>query len=244
MATSGGVAVGILFGRAIDLLCLDMDDTLIDTEAATPRRFEDATRTIRRIRPDIPAAAIATAVARSLAVDPTRGRLANFLAELGISAAADAAAVREGYFESMPEGTRLFEGAHDILGALRERFRLAIVTNGPSDLQRRKLAYFDLERRVDWVVVSGEAGVDKPDPAIFEHVLQLAGVQARRAAHAGDSLLSDIAGANRSGLLSIQVETRFPRDGDGEGDLKPDETVGHVRELLEASSGSTENKRT
>jgi FMN phosphatase YigB (HAD superfamily) len=40
---------------------------------------------------------------------------------------------------------------------LRERFRLAIITNGLSDLQRQKVKHFDLDR-VDWIVVSGELG--------------------------------------------------------------------------------------
>ena len=225
--------MGTLFGREIDLLCLDLDDTLIATEAGAPGRFEDATRVIRRIRPDISAATIADAAARGLAVDPNRGRLLNFMSDLGIGAD-EVQAVRDAYFDSMPGGTELFEGVHDILAALHERFWLAIITNGPSDLQRRKIEYFDLEERVDWVVVSGELGVDKPEPAIFEHALGLAGVGAGRAAHVGDSLTSDVAGANRAGLLPIWVETRFPRDhGDGE-EFRPAATIQHVRELLDA----------
>lgn len=223
-----------LFGREIDLLCLDLDDTLIATEAGAPRRFEDATTTIRRIRPDITADTIKQAAARGLAVDPNRGRLVNFMNELGITTDTEVQAVRDAYFESMPAGTELFEGVHEILATLRQRFRLAIITNGSSDLQRRKLTHFDLEHRVDWIVVSGELGIDKPDPAIFEHTLNLAGVEAPRAAHVGDSLTSDIAGAGRSGLLPIWVETRFPRDHPAGDEFAPAATIQHVRELLDA----------
>jgi putative hydrolase of the HAD superfamily len=95
------------------------------------------------------------------------------------------------------------------------------------------VAHFDLEHRVDWIVVSGELGVDKPDPAIFEHVLGFAGVEVGRAAHMGDSLTSDVSGENRSGLLLFWVETRFPRDhGDGT-EFTPAATIQHVRELLD-----------
>jgi putative hydrolase of the HAD superfamily len=128
----------------------------------------------------------------------------------------------------------LVEGVHDILAVLHKQFRLAIITNGPSDLQRRKIEYFDLEERVDWVVVSGELGVDKPELAIFEHVLGLAGVGAERAAHVGDSLTSDVAGANRAGLLPIWVETRFPRNHGDREEFRPAATIQHVRELLDA----------
>ena len=224
----------ILFGREIDLLCLDLDDTLIATEAGAPRRFEDATRAIRRVRPDIGAAKIAAAAERGLAVDPNRGRLVNFMAELGLTAADEVQVVRDAYFETMPAGTELFEGVHDILATLRERFQLAIITNGPSDLQRQKVAHFDLGHRVDWIVVSGEVGVEKPDRAIFEHTLELAGIDAARAAHVGDSLVSDIAGANGAGLLPIWVETRFPRDHPEGDEFTPAATIQHVRELLES----------
>ncbi len=223
-----------LFGREIDLLCLDMDDTLIATEAGAPRRFEDAMKAIRRIRPDISAAAIMDAAARGLAVDPNRGRLVNFMGELGITADHEVTIVREAYLETMPAGTEPFDGVHEVLDALRERFKLAIITNGHSDLQRRKLTHFDFEHRVDWVVVSGEVGVEKPDPAIFEHTLELAGVAAARAAHVGDSLLSDVAGANGAGLLPTWVETRFPRDHPSGQEFTPAATIQHVRELLEA----------
>lgn len=223
-----------LFGREIDLLCLDLDDTLIDTEAGAPRRFSDARRLIRSIRPEIDERLLSTAIERALTVDPNRGRLANFLDELDIHEDGEVSAVRTAYFEQMPAGTELFTGTYEMLALLRERFRIALITNGPSDLQRRKVAHFDLAARVDWILVSGELGIEKPDRAIFQHALDLAGVAADRAAHVGDSLDSDVAGANRAGLLSVWVETRFPREVTSEPDPRPDETIAHIRELLDA----------
>jgi len=220
-----------LFGREIDLLCLDMDDTLIDTEGGVASRFADATRVIRRICPEIDPAAIQRVIDKVMAVDPHGGRFATFVADLGITEPAEVQHVRDAYFETMLD-VDLFEGVHDILAALRERFSLALITNGPSELQRRKVAAFDFEPRVDWIVISGEVGADKPEPAIFEHTLQLAGVAPQRAAHVGDSLLADVAGANRAGLLSIWLETHFPRSRPEGEDYRPAHTIQHVRELL------------
>lgn len=42
--------------------------------------------------------------------------------------------MRNAYFESMHGGTKLFEGMHETLATLCERFQLAIITNGSSDL--------------------------------------------------------------------------------------------------------------
>lgn len=222
-----------LFGREIDLLCLDMDDTLIDTEGGVFGRFDDATREIRRIRPEIDPDAIRRAVDRVVAVDPHDGRFVKFVADLGITDPGELQLVRDAYFENMLAGTELFEGVHEILASLRARFRLAIITNGPSELQRRKVAHFDFQERVDWIVISGEVGADKPQPAIFEHALQLAGIEAGRAAHVGDSLLADVAGANRSGLLPVWLETHFPRSQPDGSEFTPAVTIQHVRELLD-----------
>lgn len=223
-----------LFGREIDLLCLDMDDTLIDTEGGVFKRFEDATRVIREIRPEIDPTDIQRAADSVLAVDPHGGRLARFIAGLDITDAAEIQLVRDAYFEHMLARTDIFEGVHDILETLRQRFRIAIITNGPSELQRSKVAAFDFQDRVDWIVISGEVGVDKPHRAIFDHTLQLAGVEAARAAHVGDSLLADVAGANNAGILPIWLEPPFPRSQPTGDEYTPAVTIQHVRELLEA----------
>ncbi len=222
-----------LFGREIDLLCLDMDDTLIDTEGGVFKRFEDATRALREIRPEIDPADIQRSADSVLAVDPHGGRLATFISNLGITDTDEIEFVRAAYFQTMTD-VDLFEDVHDILAALRQRFRLAIITNGPSDLQRRKVAAFDFEHRVDWIVISGEVGVDKPHRAIFDHTLKLAGVEPARAAHVGDSLLADVAGANNAGVLPIWLETHFPRSQPTGDEYTPAVTIQHVRELLEA----------
>jgi HAD superfamily hydrolase (TIGR01549 family) len=225
--------MAMLFGREIDLLCLDMDDTLINTEGGVLQRFEDATRAIRRIRPEIAPAAIQQTIDRVVEVDPHGGRFATFVADLDITDPAEIQAIRDAYFETMTD-VDIFDGVYDVLATLRERFRLAIITNGPSDLQRRKVAAFDFEQHVDWIVISGEVGADRPDPAIFQHTLQLAGVEASRAAHVGDSLLADVAGANSAGILSVWLETHFPRSQPEGDEYQPAATIQHVRELLEA----------
>ncbi|MGH9017220.1 MAG: HAD family hydrolase, partial [Acidimicrobiales bacterium] len=48
---------------------------------------------------------------------------------------------------------------------------------------------------LDAVLISGEFGVAKPDPAIFAAAAAAAGVPLDAAWHIGDSLISDVAGA-------------------------------------------------
>lgn len=65
---------------------------------------------------------------------------------------------------------RLFDDAARLLNALDGRLPLALITNGASDTQRAVLQALDLERRFDAIVISGEVGIAKPDPAAFRMV--------------------------------------------------------------------------
>jgi phospholysine phosphohistidine inorganic pyrophosphate phosphatase len=55
--------------------------------------------------------------------------------------------------------------------------------------------------------------VGKPEPAFFEAALRDLGLQAREVAMVGDDPESDVAGAQRAGLLGVQVQTGKYRPG-------------------------------
>jgi len=221
-----------LFGHPIELLCIDLDDTLLDTEAGAPARFAAAAAILRTVRPDLLPTAIEAAVQQGLRTHPTEGRMANFLAELDVTSEAEIAAVRAAYFDRMAERLELFDGVEEVLADLRRDFRVALITNGPSDQQREKLARFDLESQVDWVVISEEVGYEKPDRRIFEHTMSLAGVDPAHTAHVGDSLVTDVAGANDAGLHAIWLRSSLASARPDEVRLTPAATITHVRELL------------
>ena len=71
------------------------------------------------------------------------------------------------------------------------------------------LAATGLASLLDATLTSAELGVAKPDPAIFARALAVAGVEARRAVHVGDSLEHDVAGALAAGVRPVLVD----RDG-------------------------------
>ncbi len=56
------------------------------------------------------------------------------------------------------------------------------------------------------VVDSGAVGVAKPDPAIFELALGLAGTTADRALHVGDAYQYDVRGARAAGVRPVLVD--------------------------------------
>ena len=97
----------------------------------------------------------------------------------------------------------LFEDVIPAIESLAASYRLGVVTNGPGDTQREKLGALELDRYFETVVVSGDAGVGKPDPAIFGLALEALDLEPHRAVHVGDSLASDVAGAARAGIHTV-----------------------------------------
>jgi putative hydrolase of the HAD superfamily len=120
-----------------------------------------------------------------------------------------------------------FEDAAPALDALRGDYRLAVVTNGASCLQREKFQASGLVDRFDAVVVSGELRSAKPDPAVYAHALSALGAEPGDAVMVGDSLRNDVDGAIGAGLRGVWLN----RDGRTRPDDRAD--LVEIRELDE-----------
>jgi HAD superfamily hydrolase (TIGR01509 family) len=114
------------------------------------------------------------------------------------------------------------------LDALRARgHRMAVVTNGMSDLQWLKLSLAGLEPYFDAFVASSAVGIGKPDPRVFEVALVRVGAQAADAVMIGDNPIRDIAGACRTGIRTVWVD----RDGGDDCGVEPDLRITSLAEL-------------
>jgi phosphoserine phosphatase len=118
---------------------------------------------------------------------------------------------RRGLCENFPDSSAT-------LDALRDDYALALVTNGASCLQREKLAASGLADRFDAIVVSGDLGAGKPDPAIFAHALRAVGAEPGDGVMVGDNLEKDVDGALAAGLRAVWVN----RDGKERPAGRPD----------------------
>lgn len=188
------------------LLTLDLDDTLVDSDGTAAERLADAMRRARDLLGGVlDDAASARIVAVAAAADPvTEGRLATLVRLLPLESEDQRVAqIRAAYNARLLDLLRLFPGVHETLRVLRERYRLVIVTNGPEALQRSKVEQFGLQDYVDSVVISGAVGVHKPDPRIFWEACSRARVEPEFAAHVGDAISTDIAGAKGAGMGTV-----------------------------------------
>jgi len=104
---------------------------------------------------------------------------------------------------------------------------VGLVTNGPPDVQRPKLAAIGLEDAFDATVYAGHDTPAKPAVEPFERALDALGVDPGRAVHVGDNPRTDVAGANAAGLTSVLVadgDDRSARGPDGRA-ASPDHRV-------------------
>lgn len=124
---------------------------------------------------------------------------------------------------------------HDALAFLRDvDLPLCCVSN--ADTKPLLAAIEKHGFRFHAVISSQDARCYKPDCGIFERALVAMKVRPERVVHIGDSLHSDIAGANAAGIASVWVR-RENRIHDI-GTAKPDLTVSDLSELRTALNGA------
>lgn len=105
------------------------------------------------------------------------------------------------FSEALSRHAEKIDGAENLLQELSRRAPLAAVTNGVGFIQRRRLALSGLGKYFSALVISEEAGAEKPDPRIFKFALDALRVSGpKNVLMVGDSPESDILGALAAGL--------------------------------------------
>lgn len=94
--------------------------------------------------------------------------------------------------------------ARPLLECLSQRYKLGVIANQPPGTAER-LAAYGLADYFAVCVSSGDAGVSKPDPAIFRLALDAADCAPADAVMIGDRLDNDIRPAKALGFATIRV---------------------------------------
>lgn len=123
-----------------------------------------------------------------------------------MAAAVDPADFSRRYLLNLGQSSDLVEGALETIDGLRGSYRLGLITNGLSDVQRPRLAGSALADAFEVLAISEELGVAKPDARFFEVVLDQMGRPPREEVLViGDSLTSDILGGLNAGIDTVWV---------------------------------------
>ena len=216
------------------VILLDLDDTICDYSTARERRLRIALADAAGLPQSAPE--LDSLIQASIAMQPHGAEhFRELLAEHGFPRGHRVDAAISWYRANRFHGLDLFPDSLAVLSKLRrgpdgQRNRpLGIITNGPAEVQRDKVALLQLRDLVDFVIISGEFGASKPDPAIYTEALNRAGASAAETVFVGDSAEHDIAGAHASGLRSVWINRHgAPWTSPGRA---PDRQIRHIGEL-------------
>lgn len=95
----------------------------------------------------------------------------------------------------------------NVLKSLAEKYKVALLSNTMSDQPRLLLSESGLDKYFDLIVCSSDLGLRKPNPKIFNYVLEKLEVKPGEAVHVGDSVEADMIGARDSDITGIWIKT-------------------------------------
>ena len=140
------------------------------------------------------------------------------------------------YLKHRFEDIELYPDVIPTLDSLRPGFPTGLLSNGNGYPER-----CGLPDRFSFVVFSQDVGVEKPDAGMFLAACKLAGCAPCELMHVGDSLESDVAGANGVGAVSVWLNRDAKQNGSG---IVPDHEIRSLTELAEIVkiNGEASNK--
>jgi len=145
------------------------------------------------------------------------------LAHVGCTDDAFASELNALYLKHRFEDIELYADVVPALDAIRAKCPIGLLSNGNSCPER-----CGLEGRFSFVVFAQDVGVEKPGAEIFHLTCKQAGCAPNELVHVGDSLESDIVGANAVGAISVWLNRDDMPNNTG---IVPDHEVRSLAEL-------------
>ena len=189
-------------------LLMDIDDTLFDFQTSSQNALSIAFRSF-----GLPFTQEMWARYRALDMDFwqrfERGAITKevlyverfrvFFAEYGLKA--DPAAFNAAYFRELGAQRNFMPHCEQALRQLHAQYKIFIVTNGNTDIQKRRIAASGMSQYFDRVFISEQMGCKKPDKLFYDKVFAEIGEEYRACSiMIGDSLSSDMQGGRNAGI--------------------------------------------
>ena len=220
-------------------LLFDADDTLFDFPRASSRAFaamcarqelpagEEVYQLYHAINAELWDAFDRGEIAKEHLV---RERFVRLLAALGLDR--DPERCNADYLSALGRTVYPLPHAEEVCRTLAERgHRMYLITNAVASVQRSRLRGSVFAELFLDAFISEEAGAAKPQRAYYDYVrARVPGLTAENCLAIGDSLATDIRGANNAGLPCCWFD---PAGRPRPADLRIDYQISDLRELLE-----------
>lgn len=230
----------------IRALAFDMDDTLIAFDAVTQKSWEQmVNKFCREGNFNDPQMLLRTILETSSwywndEVRHREGRkdLLKARKEMVIIAFQKVALDREKainiaveYSELRDKNVFVYDGAYEVLEkAKKSGFKLALITNGQSSDQRKKIERFNLEPYFDHIMVEGELGYGKPEKKFYIELMQRLNEPAEKTVIIGDNYEWEVAAPKSFGFFSIWHDWK-KRGIPGSATQFPDIIIENIHQL-------------
>lgn len=215
-------------GQDIDMVWIDLDDTLIDFKGASRQALRQiyADERLDRFFPSPKAWETSYEkhnyhlwqLYSGAQVDQATLRMERFRLPLTEADVADEIAramstrMDPVYLGYLAEASVLLPGAMPLIKSLKGMgLPIGILSNGFTEVQEHKLRVTGLDKVIDIMVLSDEIGINKPNVALFDHAMKRAGQSVPSAQlMIGDNATTDIAGAISAGWNAILYDRSLP----------------------------------
>ena len=137
---------------------------------------------------------------------------------------------------------RLFPHIIEILQGLKERGAgVYLVSNAQACFTKDELDELGITSLFDGILISSDAGVKKPDPAIFDIAFKKFNLNKNECFYVGNDLHDDVLGAKGAGLKTVYIETeqsgKYP-----DLEVSPDYVVATHNEMMDLLFNLAVNK--
>ncbi len=133
------------------------------------------------------------------------------------------------YLNSLAEASFLLEDALEIITYLNKKYRLVIITNGLTVVQKKRIHQSSIAKYFEAIIISEEVNVSKPNKEIFQYALERIKHENKETVlMVGDSLSSDIQGG-----LNFAIDTCWfnPNRSKNESNITPTFEIQSLLEL-------------
>ncbi len=149
----------------------------------------------------------------------------------GINDADYAKRLSDDFLDRTTRKTKLIDGTMELLEYLQPRYRMHILSNGFREVQYKKIENSGLKPFFDKIILSEDAGINKPHPDMFTYALKNTNSRRIQTLMIGDSWDADIVGAYQSRIDQLW----FNPTGEPPAGFQPTYTVrslAQIREIL------------
>jgi len=140
--------------------------------------------------------------------------------------------LHEKFREERLKSYKLRPHAKTVLSSLKNKYKLALISNGSIDGIDHVIDMFDLRKYFDLIIISEEIGKQKCTSITIKIALEKLELKSNEALMIGDRIDEDILGAKKLRMIAVKYNYGAWKDKNYSGeDIKPDYVIDNLLEL-------------